>query len=178
MQGGGPRLGPGTPIDRLRSRRMTADDATAGPSSAPLAAPSPVKPTSPTKAGGPRDKENTPAAVANSMQGSAAGLQRVGGHARTPSGHDAMTRDMGNLQMAPSSRHELLPCTAQQALAVEQQLFVLLLCSICILGLMPGCLTCLLAHCPRHTLVVLAACHSSCSKSFAGWQLLQSLLMR
>ncbi|DBB07857.1 TPA: hypothetical protein ACH3X3_009258 [Trebouxia sp. C0006] len=105
-QAAAPRHGPGTPIDRLRSRRMTADEATAGPSSAPLAAPSPVKPISPSKGSGPRDKENTPAAVSNSMPGSAAGLQRVGSHTRTPSGHDAMTRDMGNLQMTPSSRED------------------------------------------------------------------------
>ncbi|KAL0040863.1 hypothetical protein WJX79_007871 [Trebouxia sp. C0005] len=105
-QAAAPRHGPGTPIDRLRSRRMTADEATAGPSSAPLAAPSPVKPTSPNKSSGPRNKENTPAAVSNSMPGSAAGLQRIGSHARMPSGHDAMTRDMGNLQTTPSSRHD------------------------------------------------------------------------
>jgi len=95
---------------------MTADEATAGPSSAPLAGPSPVKPTSPSKGSGPRDKENTPAAVSNSMPGNAAGLQRVGSHTRTPSGHDAMTRDMGNLQMTPSSRHDPQHSTLEHAL--------------------------------------------------------------
>ncbi len=104
LQATAPRHGPGTPIDRLRSRRMTADDATAGPSSAPLAAPSPVKPSSPNKAMGPRDKENTPDAVPNATQRTAATPQCVGSHTRTASGHDAMTRDMGNLQMTPSSR--------------------------------------------------------------------------
>lgn len=107
MQAGAVRHGPGTPIDRLRSRRMTPDDATAGPSSAPLT-PSPLHPKapSPTKAAAPVDKENTPEADAKScVQGRPANPQRMSGHSRTPSGHDAMTRDMGNLQLNSANRH-------------------------------------------------------------------------
>ena len=83
---------------------MTADDATAGPSSAPLIPSVGDKQPSPSKGAGPRDKENTPDAVSNI--GGAVTAPHSGGHTRTPSGHDAMTRDMGNLQMTPTTRHE------------------------------------------------------------------------
>ena len=102
---------------------MTADDATAGPSSAPLAAPAPTKPSSPNKAVGPRDKENTPDATPKSIQGNAASAsQRSGGHTRTPSGQDAMTRDMGNLQMAPASRQAYFdPDSSMQSASDTEQ---------------------------------------------------------
>lgn len=107
MQAGAVRHGPGTPIDRLRSRRMTPDDATAGPSSAPLSPPVQPKASSPTRATAPVDKENTPEADAKpAVQGHAATAQRMSGHSRTPSGHDAMTRDMGNLQLNSANRQD------------------------------------------------------------------------
>ena len=83
---------------------MTPDDATAGPSTAPLTPSAQAKPPSPTKPTGPRDKENTPDAELELVQGMPGSAQRMAGHSRTPSGHDAMTRDMGNLQLNPGSR--------------------------------------------------------------------------
>lgn len=83
---------------------MTPDDATAGPSTAPLTPSAQPKPPSPTKPAGPRDKENTPDAELDSMHSATGSTQRLAGHSRTPSGHDAMTRDMGNLQLNPGSR--------------------------------------------------------------------------
>ena len=86
---------------------MTPDDATAGPSSAPLCPSAQPKASSPTRATAPVDKENTPEADAkSSVQGRAASAQRLSGHNRTPSGHDAMTRDMGNLQLNSANRQE------------------------------------------------------------------------
>lgn len=53
------------------------------------------------------DKENTPEADAkSSVQGRPSNPQRMSGHSRTPSGHDAMTRDMGNLQLNLANRHD------------------------------------------------------------------------
>lgn len=53
------------------------------------------------------DKENTPEADAKlSVQGHATSAQRLSGHSRTPSGHDAMTRDMGNLQLNSATRQD------------------------------------------------------------------------
>lgn len=107
MQAGAVRHGPGTPIDRLRSRRMTPDDATAGPSSAPLSPPVQPKAASPTRATAPIDKENMPEADAKpAVQGQAAMAQHLSGHNRTPCGHDAMTRDMGNLQLNSANRQD------------------------------------------------------------------------